>query len=301
VNSPSDDKAFDEYLERRSQVSQAYRALSSDDAPAHLDERILAQARAAIAGRADDELAQVRAKRRRLMRWGVPSAIAASALLVVSIVIRSGVEHEVRSTDFSPAAKPAPAGAPAIPEKKQEATTAATGDGVVMIAPPRDAVTEFSSYARAQPRSDKAPEQPVIETSPVAIAAPAPAPAPAPPPPQLTAMQERVEDEARAQASSREREVQRAVAARRQEAAKAAASAPAAAITRSVAESANVADSALNVARLHADPEDWLEHIRQLRRDGQQETADREWRQFEETYPDHPVAQTDLARARSGP
>ena len=126
-----------------------------------------------------------------------------------------------------------------------------------------------------------------IETSP---------PAPAPPPPQLTAMQERMENEARSQASSREREVQQAVAARRQEVAKAAAGAPAAAISRSVAESASVTDSALNVARLHADPDDWLEHIRQLRRDGQQEAADREWKQFQETYPDHPVAETDLVR-----
>ncbi|HMN46048.1 MAG TPA: hypothetical protein PKE27_15830 [Povalibacter sp.] len=293
MSTPSDDKAFDDYLERRSQVSQAYRALSSDDVPAQLDQQILAQARAALAGSAGDELAQVRAKRRRLMRWGVPAAIAASALLVVSIVIRSGVEHEVRSTDFSPAAKPAPAAVPAMPqqmpEKKQEAVGATAADSVVMIAPPRDAVTEFSSYARTPSREDKMPEQPVIET-------PAIAPA-APPPPQVAAMQERTQ----AAAASREREVQQAVAARRQEAARAAAIAPAAAMSRSVAESANVADSALNVARLHADPDDWLEHIRQLRRDGQQAAADREWQEFQETYPDHPVAETDLARAKTAP
>ncbi len=294
MNSPSDDKAFEEYLGRRSAVSQAYRDLPSDDVPAHLDQQILAQARAAIGGSGADELARVRAKRRRLMRWGVPAAIAASALLVVSIVIRSGVEHEVRSADFSPAAKPAPTNVPAIPEARQESAGAAAEESVVMIAPPRDAVTEFSSYARTPPpRSDKAPEQPVIESPPVAVAVPAPAPAP--PPPQYTAMQERTE----AAAVSREQEVQRAVMAQRKEAAKAASAPPVAA--RSIAASANEADMALNVARLHADPDDWLEHIRQLRRDGQQSAADREWKQFQETYPEHPVAEADLARAKSEP
>ncbi len=289
MNSSSDEKAFDEYLGRRSRVSRAYRELPADDVPAHLDEQILAQARTAISAADDDELAHVRAKRRRLIKWSVPAAIAASALLVVSIVIRSGVEHEVTSADFQ-LAKPAPATAPPA-AARQETSGRSVEESVVMIAPPPDAVTEFSPYARPplQPRSDAAiREEPVIAAPPLAVNMPAPAPA-AP----VAAMQERTA----AAAASREMETQRTVAARRQEAAKAA-SAPALSRMSGIAESANTADAALSVARLHADPEDWLEHIRQLRRDGQHAAADREWKQFQETWPDHPVAETDLARTK---
>ena len=46
------------------------------------------------------------------------------------------------------------------------------------------------------------------------------------------------------------------------------------------------------------DPETWLEHIRELRRDGKQEDADREWKSFLEKYPGHVVSETDLARSK---
>ncbi|HEY6642377.1 hypothetical protein [Povalibacter sp.] len=301
MNSPSDDKAFDEYLGRRSRVSQNYRGLPSGEVPAHLDQQILAQARAAIASGAD-ELARVRARRRRLLQWSVPAAVAASALLVVSIVIRSGVEHEVTPADFPAdfqAAKQVPASAPAAQVAKPEAAGTSTEESVVLIAPPRDAVTEFSSYARKPSprdasqakRTAAAQPQQVPAMSPPTASAPTPM---APPPPQVAAMQERAVMEA----ARREQEEQVAVTAQRQETAKQSVSAMAMQRSRSIGESANVADAPLSVARLHADPDDWLEHIRQLRRDGQQAAADREWQQFEATYPDHPVAATDLARTK---
>ena len=52
--------------------------------------------------------------------------------------------------------------------------------------------------------------------------------------------------------------------------------------------------------RLHDDPQAWLEHIRELRREGRPIRANREWRQFSKQYPDYEVAETDLARGKPG-
>jgi hypothetical protein len=43
-------------------------------------------------------------------------------------------------------------------------------------------------------------------------------------------------------------------------------------------------------------PQPWLEHIRQLRRDGDDRQADGEWRRFRKQYPDYVVAADDAAR-----
>jgi len=46
----------------------------------------------------------------------------------------------------------------------------------------------------------------------------------------------------------------------------------------------------------YSDPEQWLEDIRQLRKDNKQQEADREWRRFRAAFPDHEVAADDPAR-----
>jgi hypothetical protein len=48
--------------------------------------------------------------------------------------------------------------------------------------------------------------------------------------------------------------------------------------------------------RQYSDPELWLSDIRILRLQDKQEEADREWRRFQEAFPDHPVAEFDVAR-----
>ena len=45
-------------------------------------------------------------------------------------------------------------------------------------------------------------------------------------------------------------------------------------------------------------PEQWLRHIRELRADGKQREADREWRNFIEAYPNYEVGEADAARPR---
>lgn len=318
MTTPTEDRVLDEYLSGKSQVSQHYRGLEADDVPAHLDDRILAQARAAVAAPVD-ELAGVREKRRRLMRWSIPAALAASALLVVSIVIRTGPQQE--GFGLAPRGAPQPARQMAQPQAATESE-----NSVVLITPPRDATTEspvlglpsVSSQTRKQQaeqaqansitaHAERARE--AIYDEPLAITAPAPAAAPAEvplaPPPAPALAREDDEDEyvARADRASADQQLaataqeQRSDAAARQSVAASAgqefkrAQPAAAAHTPASAISADALARELN-------PDAWLEHIRQLRRDGKSEDADQQWRAFREKYPDHIVSETDLARSK---
>jgi hypothetical protein len=310
VSSP-DDKAFDEYLGRESQVSQRYRALEADAVPAPLDAKILAQAKDALAEEAD-ELSRVRSRRRRLLVWSVPAAVAASALLVVSIVIRSGTQHEVTSLAV-PAQVSAPPPRPMeSPAAKPERTDKQESPSVVMIAPPRDAVTEFSSLARppasgSTARSDAlnsaAREEAVVSGLSSGFQAEPMVPAPAAAPPPAAAALARKQD------SFEERSAQRVQSAPALQAERAARQSELEQVTVTssrpviAAQDAPMAVSSVQaeeiiVASVRTDPALWLEHIRELRRDGEDADADEEWKQFREAYPEHPVEETDIARGQ---
>lgn len=313
MSSP-DDKAFDEYLGRASRVSQRYRALEVDAVPAHLDAKILARAADALA-RESDELSRVRNKRRRLLQWSVPAAVAASALLVVSIVIRSGTQHEIASVSV-----PVPVPATSSPRMDGQAAKPEFADkqespAVVMIAPPRDAVTEFSSLGRSSATgstarsdlSDSANREQALVRGLTSMSQPepiVPAPAAAPPPPVAA----RVREEASLAERSAQRVTQTAQVSEEKRTARQSeleqvvvtSSRPAAVVQDSPMAVSVFESEELSVARLHENPEDWLEHIRELRRDGEDDAADREWKEFQETWPDHPVAETDTARGKKG-
>jgi hypothetical protein len=311
VSSP-DDKAFDEYLGRASQVSQRYRALEVDTVPSHLDAKILAQAADALA-RESDELSRVRNKRRRLLQWSVPAAVAASALLVVSIVIRSGTQHEIASVSV-----PVPVPATSPPRMDSQAAKPGLADkqespAVVMIAPPRDAVTEFSSLGRSPAPgstarsdiSDSANREQALVRGLTSMSQPepiVPAPAAAPPPPVSARMREEVSlAERSAQRVTQTAQVSEEKRAARQlelEQVVVTSSRPAAVVQDSPMAISAIEPEELGVARLHENPEDWLKHIRELRRDGEDAAADREWKEFQEAWPDHPVAETDAARGK---
>lgn len=79
---PPDDHELEQFLARRSDLSQRYRADAGADAagegaPPELDAAVLARARA--------ELQRPAASSRRFLRWGRPLALAASLMLVVSL------------------------------------------------------------------------------------------------------------------------------------------------------------------------------------------------------------------------
>ncbi len=304
---PTDDKLLDEYLSGKSRVSEQYRAMDADDVPSHLDDRILAQARAAIAAPVD-EVSLLREKRRRLMRWSIPTAIAASALLVVSIVIRSGTQHELQPTAV-PAEAPAMAKPQVAAVEEAAAENGAAENGVVLIAPPRNAVSESSPFApmaaqRALQQQELAARQArsiaasaeaarrAMEDHALALEAPTElqAPPPAPPPaeelapdPQQTAVSER-------RLSATADQAKRSVARAEQESAMVGA--------RSAMPAAAAPVSADDAAIDRTQPDVWLEYIRQLRREDKHEDADDEWRAFREKFPDHVVSETDIARSK---
>ncbi len=87
MSDPIDIKALDEYLKGGSDISQRYRELGREDVPPDLDRRVLAEARAAVAGGGA-------ARSRSWLRWSAPVALAASVVLVVAVVIESPVQDE---------------------------------------------------------------------------------------------------------------------------------------------------------------------------------------------------------------
>jgi hypothetical protein len=347
VSEPIDDKALDEYLGRSSQISQRYRALVDDEhasVPPELDRLVLAQARNALAQQdaaKADELARLRTKRRRLTQWGVPAALAASAVLVISIVIRSGVQHEVRAVSERPVAAPAAAAPPAsIAAAKQQSTETSAQNGVVLITPPPNAVTEFSPLAPSpavpaeqrarqeqalaqsmaadaksvRERIQSAPPPPMPQVSNEIPQAPEPSAAPseiapsaavdassAPPVIVPDSQQARYESNAAKRRSS-EAEISEVAVTGVRRATVSGGSGPRNTIPQSAFDKAASDEIAreeqADAANVQAEPQRWLEHIRQLRKDGKSADADAEWKKFLERYPDYPVDQSDAARSK---
>ncbi|HEY4369768.1 MAG TPA: hypothetical protein VGN07_21215 [Steroidobacteraceae bacterium] len=347
MSAPIDDKTLQEYLKGDSPLSQRYRELDENQVPAHLDTLVLQQARDAVAvapAVIAIEQSRLRQSRRRLMRWTVPATIAASTVLVISIVIESGNRHLVTAPADVPAAAnaipqslqkeapradesinapsesqpvPAPPPVPMAPVDKRSMKAAPAmrvQKPVGAVAAPASPIQDESEKAasaakREEPyREGPAPtgvisarqQSTVIE--PAAVAAPA---------------------SANRSGDTKDRSDVASAAASREQASGVAASQRSAevdlqevAVTgsrakRSVAPTAGprgtIAQNAAPLERTEAvqdetnwraEPETWLEHIRQLRAAGSGNEADTEWKRFRAAYPDYSVAETDAARAK---
>lgn len=365
-HSPDQDLDLAEYLGGNSRLSQRYRSLTEaadETVPPELDRSILAQARRAVApdalatasrsgepARSDelpDELTMLRTRRRRLLQWSVPTALAASLVLVVSIVMRSGVEHEVRGMTTLPTApvenrlpelakdlpSPAPArqDAVALPPNEQESAARAMAKKSSGVAVKSERVHAEQALAgsvahrnrNADPSPDQKHDVELARETRAATSNYAAAPPPPPPEPELAAVAPTVEAPSPAvttpvrQSTSatptvtQSASVTAASETRANETRDLAAIAPAA---RMVSKERNEPPAAaakaapgvpaaeeVDTALLHADPEAWLKHIRQLREAGKRELADREWERFSAEYPAYPVAETDPARAPKTP
>ena len=312
-----DEQQLEEYLRGGSAVSRQYRQLPNADVPAELDRLVLRQAQEAVKAQP--------AKSRRWVRWTGPLALAASAVLVVSIVIESGVHEDTYLT--------APASAPVEMTMKQEAAeqpaaasaaeTSSDDDAsmvhVVPVQPPSAAdMDSISPPASFLPEEPAPSEDRALAVQPVA---PAPAPQFTSPPPDVAV------DEAPARSAPRERA--NAIA---QQSATTIAPAPAAAVTQSAVPEADraveeiimtgarrhvqkqtagprntvvpatadspsrAAEEQVQAPRNYSDPEQWLRDIRELRKQKKHEDADREWRRFGYVFPNYEVAENDPAR-----
>lgn len=377
------DKTLDEYLSGNSRVSQSYRELDDAVVPPQLDRLVLARARAAVAdqqpshtdghsdGHADghtDELERLRRRRKRLMQWSVPAGLAASAVLVVSIVMQSGVQHEVVSLPQQPARAPAvvqerndrsgdrqqglvvltqpsaPPPAPPVPPVPMIAPAE-----VISAAPlPQTEMEKVESNAKRTQQQQNAPlavtivpevaNEPAFAPTvaapvlPASMAANAPSGATLHIPEELqrstssraigstaieqtTATQQAADsrdDSLRAAAEASAARKQQTESRRAETRAdydlseitvtgnrrrSAPGSGPRGTVRQSISAPSE-SDAAAAGTGVHEEPKHWLERIRQLRKDGKTQDADREWQRFREAYPDYAVAETDAAKAR---
>lgn len=303
-----DEQSFEDYLKRGSPTSQRYRESSDDEPPAALDRRVLDMARDAV----EKSRAPAAASRSKpnWMRWSAPLALAASAVLVVSIVIESGVYKETApliapTAERTDKAEPAPE--PALHDHAEyERVYTAPAEARVDIA--SDAEKEARAEATAAPPSRE--EKVVIQTAPVEVepqpqfapspAAPAPTPAAAVPagPPAENASPPATESrdaapEATASARS-DAQLSQIVVTGTQRAREAVRASGPRGTVRGVADSAPETDA--REQRPTRDPEEWLAEIRELRKAGRGDDADREWKEFRRAYPGFPVDASDAAQ-----
>jgi hypothetical protein len=314
VSGPGDDPILDEYLKRGTEVSRRYRELDSDGVPPELDRRVLDEARAAVS------------KSRRWMRWSAPIALAASAVLVVSIVLETGVDKDAVGTLSAPmqteAKSARPEAASESPARASELDDLAPRSDRSSRDEPVDHEESFEARRNSAPliageanppvmvvpvRPDSV--QPVEAEPTAAVAAPSSPPAAAPP---RVVMEERIavareasqadpaKAETEAPEGSDESDLVSVTAQRAADAVKEAEVVEVQARARAESRVEPKSNSARAVATTQAialpNAEQWLESIRQLRRDGKTAEADREWTRFREVFPDYPVAEADKAR-----
>lgn len=288
------DEQLDEYLKGDSSVSRQYRQLHSAEVPPQLDRLVLRQAQ--------DAVQAAPAKSRTWTRWTGPLAMAASAVLVVSIVIETGVQDEVALT----AAKaPAPAAAPQMEaQRRSEAVESEAVDSVANEAPPPPppfAPTPTQDSAADRAVMHDAPPPLVYIRVPEETSAPAFMATPEEPPAESARPAEKAEAPS-AHMARRERRnaITRPPVAAPQQTSRPT-SRPASPADTDIAEvivTGNAVTSGELATTLpqYADPERWLQDIRELRKENKQEQADREWRRFRAAFPDHPVSEVDAAR-----
>jgi hypothetical protein len=292
-----DEQQLDEYLKGDSSVSRQYRQLPGADVPAELDRLVLRQARDAVKRGSPQRPAWV--------RWSAPLAVAASAVLALAIVIETGVRDETMVS--------APQPIPAKQQSKAEEEFAAEPEAPAVASAPAPAPDSAAGTVAENRLADNA-----VRVSPQRERA---APAAPPPPrqevhsPQFTPSAEPIERiESKAARIAESPPLNSPVVPFEATSADSIAkSADAAA--RMLQTSALRKDAAQEEERLAAelrrampvadapapsitytDPEAWLKDIRQLRKDGKQEEADREWRRFLAAFPNYEVAEDDTAR-----
>lgn len=297
-----DEQQLDEYLKGDSSVSRQYRQLPGADVPPSLDRLVLRQAEQAVK----------RPSRPAWMRWTAPLAVAASAVLVVSILIETGLQDEtIVSAPVMQERREAAPEAPMESKMIEESATQPSAEA------PAEALGALDSQMPAPqaPKIAVPPPAALSETPLASVQRQAPpaaaSPAPAPLEEQVAKAEQRdnaafVADVARQksdlEAAAREQELSATQRAMRGEQADVAGPRdtvetpePKAVLSYSRPISAS-GDSMATLQKTYTDPEAWLKDIRQLRKDNKQEEADRQWRRFRAAFPDHEVAETDSAR-----
>jgi len=243
-------------------ISALYRETRAVGSPAWLDGQILAAAHAAVESRQTPAKPSVK---RRLTRWTVPLALAATVVLTVGVVrmVRESGEFDapLQSETARPAAKPA-ADADALGVGRAERSLAyPLPEAAPPVAPAAPAAPVSSVESVTSPPTPASPAQLGDERSPAPSSAPATA-SPAPPAKPAARKRETMAPAEREQDS--ETEV-----------------APAAQEERKAGGVSN------RLSR--RSPEQWLQEIAELRRRGRTAEADASLAEFRRRYPDYPL------------
>jgi hypothetical protein len=305
-NNLVDDKELDKYLSGSSEYSRRYRAVESDSVPPELDRLVLTEA-SASAG----HLPSIVPKRSRSlgfwMRASTPVALAASVVLVVSVVIRSGIQSERLETQIAleSAAPPPKVELPATAEETvayaTEVEKPVLAPAIEMDAPAPAAPAIKARSSQAAPPAEQAALDEVIVQGRLVRSTPEDTALPV----EVFSSEDLRQQDGTAQKSAANGEAQR-----RQEQSTATGleevivtgqlrREPAGAGPRGTVRPTS-GPSATEIAKQEreADPEAWLRHIRELRTEGKQREADREWRDFMKAYPNYRVDEADTARSR---
>ncbi len=296
--STQDESAFADYLQGKSSVSARYRQLQNDqlqhdEVPPALDQQVLQQARAALQSPAANEPSF-------WARWNKPLAMAASLLVITSVIIKLGQQSRIEPqfTQQSPAvetkiveeiAPPAIATPEVALGNTQEAKTVvasrdeATANRQAQPAALADAASLADTALGRSAAEAIAPPPPALNL-PVVAAPSAPAPA------ETSA--ERREQDNTARGNALQKVATSIATAER----------PTAAAAQSPVATVGAVRS-LNTLRtdeeLTSDPARWLEQIRELRAQSKSVEADAAWVQFRKAWPEYVVSIDDKARPAS--
>jgi hypothetical protein len=254
-------------------ISQRYRELSREEPPRHLDDAILAASRRAVAGR-------------KRQSWYVPLAAAAVIVLAVAVTVHVDRERPNEEMAMSQARLPeAQQSAPAPVEQKAPQPPAEKA----VPERRREFVPDPKPAAPAQDATEALAKRGDAASSGLRREAPARA---APPSPQLEAQRQ-----AQEQAARDARQVEEAKAAAER--------APAAAPplrARAAREEYGIPGSAGPLPTFaRASPEQLLQGIADLRRQGRHEDADKALAEFRRLYPDYRISEEMRAKLERGP
>ena len=324
-----DDKELDEYLSGGTQYSQRYRSIPTDDVPVELDQLVLMHASAVnvtpIAA-AVEKRAPARAK--SLAFWtriSAPIALAASVVLVVSIVIDSGVRYDSGPAEsqelkrvIAPSQTPLEQ-APASPEPIEAREFDSVDSPVAAVTEQSraraDAAATQSNQAKAQAKlktaaasklesaakpARVATADEVSAASNLQAAAPGAIAAPPPAPAERQIADAATDKRFEAQRSSGATGLEEVIVTgslRRGQTANSGAG-PRGTIPPANFEARELSDAELAKQYREATPTAWLAYIRELRTTGKATAADREWKRFVKTHPDYSVDLEDRARPK---
>lgn len=306
----SEDNDLSEYLSGDTKVSRRYRAIEADEIPAELDRFVHAQSRADIASTSLTiaNVTSLPARSSRLLLWrriGTPVALAASVVLVVSILLDKDVKDglvPVPNVEPLSASSTPPIDLP-VETSESKAVDVVTPESTAKpVAVTRRQRTNVPSAA--PPLRAKAVEPAVlnevvvtgfviqsrVEDSPLPVEVFS-----SDEPPTSSANRSRTNARRSHEATGLEEVM---VTAQKRSATPNAGGGPRGTIPPASFSPREPTEAELEKQYREANPMEWLIFIRELRASGNSRKANREWRRFVKAHPTYPVADTDAARPK---